>query len=74
MNNITATETADLIEQQNAAALKLWTNLQILRSSTAVQTPNLSNAVSGLETAKTERSRKGGGERTCHSGGPRSVQ
>jgi hypothetical protein len=50
MNNTTATETADLIEQQNAAALKLWTNLQILRSSAAEQTPNSSHAASGLET------------------------
>ena len=49
MNNTTANETADLIEQQNAAALKLWANLQILRSSAAEQTPNSSHAASGFE-------------------------
>jgi hypothetical protein len=38
MNNTTASETADLIEQQNAAALKLWANLQILRSTSAEHT------------------------------------
>ncbi len=48
MNNSTATETADLIEQQNAAALKLWANLQILRSSTAE--PAASHAPSTLES------------------------
>ena len=49
MNNTTANETADLIEQQNVAALKLWANLQILRSSAAEQTPNSSHTASRLE-------------------------
>lgn len=31
MNNQTATETRNLIEQQNAAALKLWDSLQIIK-------------------------------------------
>ena len=39
MNNTTATETADLIEQQNAAALRLWADLQILRSGASEQVP-----------------------------------
>jgi hypothetical protein len=50
MNNTTANETADLIEQQNAAALKLWANLQILRSSTAEQAAAVSHAPSTLES------------------------
>jgi hypothetical protein len=33
MNNTTANDAADLIEQQNAAALKLWSNLQVLQSN-----------------------------------------
>jgi hypothetical protein len=49
MNNSTANETAELIEQQNAAALKLWANLQILRSSAAEQSPAASHAPSTLE-------------------------
>jgi hypothetical protein len=47
MNNSTATETADLIEQQNTAALKLWANLQILRSSEA-ESETLSGGASTL--------------------------
>jgi hypothetical protein len=50
MNNTTANETAELIEQQNAAALKLWTNLQILRSSAAEQAPASSGTPSMLES------------------------
>jgi hypothetical protein len=50
MNNTTANETAELIEQQNAAALKLWTNLQILRSSAAEQAPASSGTPSTLES------------------------
>ncbi len=50
MNNSTANETAELIEQQNAAALKLWANLQILRSSAAEQSPAASHAPSTLES------------------------
>jgi len=33
MSNATASDTADLIEQQNAAALHLWSDLQLLRPS-----------------------------------------
>jgi hypothetical protein len=32
MNNTTASDTSNLIEQQNAAALKLWSDLQVLRT------------------------------------------
>jgi len=33
MSNATVNETSELIEQQNAAALKLWSNIQLLRTS-----------------------------------------
>lgn len=33
MSNSTATDTSELIEQQNAAALRLWSDLQMLRAS-----------------------------------------
>jgi hypothetical protein len=33
MSNATLNETSELIEQQNAAALKLWSNIQLLRTS-----------------------------------------
>jgi len=35
MNNQTAADTQELIEQQNAAALKLWSDLQVLRTTGA---------------------------------------
>ena len=35
MNNTTASDTSNLIEQQNAAALKLWSDLQVLRTTGA---------------------------------------
>lgn len=50
MNNTTATETADLIDQQNAAALKLWGDLQVLRSSIAEQTAASSPSPSAAES------------------------
>ena len=38
MNNTIAADTTELLEQQKTAALKLWSNLQILRSSAMEQT------------------------------------
>ena len=56
MNNTTATETTDLIEQQKVAALKLWSNLQILRSSAM---PSRRRAASRTGTAFVNRGTRG---------------
>ncbi len=50
MNNTTAVETADLIEQQNAAALRLWTDLQILRPNSGDPASVPSGARPALES------------------------
>jgi hypothetical protein len=44
MNNNTAQDTADLIDQQNAAALQLWQNLQMIHSATSGGSQAASNA------------------------------
>ena len=43
MNNTSATDTSNLIEQQNAAALKLWSDLQVLRAGDAGHLVEASN-------------------------------
>ncbi len=49
MNNTTAQDTADLIDQQNVAALKLWQSLQIINS-----------AISGGSQTACRRAERGG--------------
>jgi hypothetical protein len=45
MGNVTLTDTSDLIDQQNATALKLWSDIQMLRtSSEANSTDNMGGA------------------------------
>jgi hypothetical protein len=44
MNNHTAQDTADLIDQQNAAALQLWQNLQIIHSTAPGGSQSSANA------------------------------
>jgi len=46
MNNNTAQDTADLIDQQNAAALKLWQSLQIINSAASGGTQTTAGAQS----------------------------
>jgi len=48
MNNQTAADTQELIEQQNAAALKLWDSLQLIKpDGSTIGTPHVAQSAAG---------------------------
>lgn len=52
MCNATLTETSDLIDQQNAAALKLWVEVQVMQSGEHAGQVNAANARDGIEVER----------------------